>query len=227
MKLTVLTRRIYTLVGVAYSPKYRMLFLDRKSYSVEIVPPKLIETPGNWPGDASAWNARIEEIMSRLGYPPGREIISKDAKKMDLNPVKTFTVHAECNLAAYLCSRPQYPTLSYLGVSKRSCRTCYNWLVLLRSYYLLRFYTRGSHGQWCPGWAAPALPPTTGPTPEPTQQSTTGPTAETKNEFRSPRQFYMIFLNDLEKQYKAYIDKEEAQARFDAGLFQRQFRAGR
>jgi len=46
---------------------------------------------------------------------------------------------------------------SYLGVFKLSCRVCPMWIQVLNDQGGLRFYTRGTHGNWYWLWGLPTL----------------------------------------------------------------------
>lgn len=60
-------------------------------------------------------------------------------------------------LVTYLLRHNSPIPVSYIGVSKLSCKACFLWLQAVGEVTGLTFHTKGCHDNWYPRWSTPAL----------------------------------------------------------------------
>jgi len=181
--MTTLQRQIETLVGFAYSQKLA-LALQERQFGIQVLP-AVMSAPPDWPCTLAEWEKTMLMFIEQHELHPCKDRVADDARAMaDGLSGNTLRVHAECRLVAELVRRRERIAISYIGVSKLSCRACTAWLSTLRSVYGFRFTTRGSHRRWYPGWDLPEMP---------------------TDEFDKVSNLHAIFKSKIEEAYLDYI----------------------
>ena len=69
----------------------------------------------------------------------------------------SLIIYGECLLVVYLLQRSTYTSISYIKVSKSSCKLCFLWLQAVCQNTGCHFNIKASHDKWYPRWSAPAL----------------------------------------------------------------------
>jgi len=152
-----LQRHIEVLVGFAYSRKLASI-LQARQLRLCVLPAVTSASP-DFPCTLADWETTMALFIERHGLSPHKDGVLEDARAMaEYLGGNTLRVHAECRLVVTLMERQGPAAVSYIGVSKLSCRACAAWLSSLQSVYGIRFSTKGCHGKWYPGWDLPQIP---------------------------------------------------------------------
>lgn len=139
----------------------RFLLSER---SIRITPVKP-DAPTNQraiPSTETGWRKVLQGILERQeieleGSPEESRANEKKLFDKVLAQKSRLVENCECLLVNYLLRHNSSPPLSYIGVSKLSCKACFLWLQAVVEVTDLKFNTRGCHDKWYPGWLTPAL----------------------------------------------------------------------
>ena len=139
----------------------RFLLSER---SIRITPVKP-DAPTNQrpiPSTETGWRKVLQGILERQeieleGSPEESQAIEKKILDKALAQKSRLVEHCECLLVTYLLCHDSPIPISYIGVSKLSCKACFLWLQAVGEVTDLKFNTRGCHNKWYPGWSTPAL----------------------------------------------------------------------
>ena len=143
--------------------------------TLQITPVKVKVTKKNrsFPSTEPEWRTVLQGVFDRLGLQlEGTNEEARAANEKEIfrralaqnNPVQ----HCESLLVAYLLlllRRDSTPPVSYIGVSKLSCKACFLWLKAVREVTGCKFDTQGgrhnnnnnNNNKWYHNWSAPAL----------------------------------------------------------------------
>ncbi|KLJ09027.1 hypothetical protein EMPG_15548 [Blastomyces silverae] len=159
-KMASISNSTDTLLKYAYSPRLYRRYLNRAEIRIlplENTPRKLsLPHPHRWVEIsytilASKGEASLLDDLSEVESPG-----SMLQKRFEGKKSITCTVHCECLIALHLLRGNQLgdQAIPYIGVSKLSCLTCWEFLKSLRSAGYV-FYTRGSHAKAYFPWKYP------------------------------------------------------------------------
>lgn len=83
--------------------------------------------------------------------------VTSDIKKIINKPCNhQIYAHCECTLLAHMHANWDQKFLSYIGVSKLSCRGCFFTMQAVNTVYQTNFHTQGCHNKWYYPWAVPS-----------------------------------------------------------------------
>ncbi len=159
-KLSIIHFQVGTLLRFAFSRGMRFLLSDRtlRTTPVKFKAPK---KKRSFPSTEPEWRTVLNGIFDRLGLQLEG---SKEEARANEKEIFRKTAaqgkgiqHCECLLVANLICRGSFPSVSYIGVSKLSCKACFLWLQAVGEVTGCKFHTQGCHDKWYPKWSAPAL----------------------------------------------------------------------
>ena len=159
-KLSTIHLQVGTLLRFAFSRRMRFLLSDR---TLQITPVKVkaSKKKRSLPSTEPEWRTVLQGVFDRLELQlEGTDEEARANEKgiflkalAQKNPIQ----HCECLLVAFLLRRGSIPPVSYIGVSKLSCKACFLWLQTVREVTGCKFDTQGCHDKWYPKWSAPSL----------------------------------------------------------------------
>lgn len=114
-----------------------------------------------WPSNESEWLDLLSTIYMKqdLERETGQKAIISEQKvaKRARENGRAATIHCECAIVAYLHQRGSSPAFSYIGASKLSCKSSYNWIKAYNQIAGTTFRTKGTNNKWYKRWARPGL----------------------------------------------------------------------
>lgn len=127
-----------------------------------ILTPVKLDAPAykqSWPSTEEEWRKILRGIYEKqeIDVVVSTENEAKEQRMLSNALAQGRLVkHCECLLVAYLLSRDSSTLLPYIGLSKLSCKACLLWLEAVGEVTNCKFFTKGSHDKWYPGWSRPA-----------------------------------------------------------------------
>lgn len=127
------------------------------------VTPVKINAPAEkqlWPSTETEWHKVLQGIYKRQELPADLAVEARANEKRILNKAVAqgrLVKYCERLLVAYLLSHKSPPPVSYIGLSKLSCKPFFLWLEAVGEVTNCVFYINGSHNKWHPSWSRPAL----------------------------------------------------------------------
>lgn len=207
-----ITSAIDILLQYAHSPRLHARHLSGKELSLNVLSSQ--PRPVNLPRSLEDWSRVASEALGMQGAttladletPPGTRMVEKfEAKEFVLG-----RVHCECTIALHFMKKgmSEPPMLPYIGCSKLSCLSCWDFLRSLRMATDFSFETKGTHGKVYFPWKYPDVE---------MESSRITPAAERKisrNLFRSLAKTYSIRLasDDVAKNFsaeKSHVDDQK------------------
>lgn len=158
-KLVAFHHHVFTLMKFASLPRMHSTFFSTeiRVTPVEKKRPALLQ----WPSNKPEWMDLLSTIYIKRGCEreSGQMAISCEQNLAErvIEHGRAETVHCECAIVAYLHPHSSSPALSYIGVSKYSCKPSYNWMKAYNDTAGTIFRTKGTNNKWFKGWARPGL----------------------------------------------------------------------
>ena len=159
-KLSTIHFQVGTLLRFAFSRRMRYLLHDR-TLRITRVKVKAPKKKRSFPSTEPEWRVVLHGVFDRLGLQ--LEGTKEEARANEKEIFRKAAAqgkgiqHCECLLVADLIHRGSFPPVSYIGVSKLSCKACFLWLQAVGEVTGCKFHTKGCHDKWYPSWSAPAL----------------------------------------------------------------------
>ena len=157
-KITCVVKSIKALLGAAKHPRYRFIF--RATFTVTRLEPRMGEH--NIPDSTTGWEAVISRLLEEKNrrkqddeheYELDEEVVQMHTKLLtEKHSHPKAYVHNECLIIRNLLLLPTPRAYSYIGVSKLSCRGCFEYIRAANSVHGTRFITRGWDQKWTFPW---------------------------------------------------------------------------
>lgn len=159
-KLSTIHFQVGTLLCFVFSRQMRYLLHDR---TLRTTPVK-VKAPRKKRSFASTepkWRTVLHGVFDRLrlqleGTKEEARANEKENFRKAVAQKKGIQL-CECLLVANLIRPGSFPPVSYIGVSKSSCKACFLWLQAVGEVTGCKFHTQGCHDKLYPKWSAPAL----------------------------------------------------------------------
>lgn len=113
-----------------------------------------------WPSTETEWRKVLQGIYKRQELTADLAVEARANEKRILNKAVAqgrLVKHCERLLVAYLLSHKSPAPVSYVRLSKLSCKPFFLWREAVGEVTNCVFYSNGSHNKWHPSWSRPAL----------------------------------------------------------------------
>ena len=157
-KITSISQNITALLNAASSPRLKAIFA--LSFTVTNLAP--ITETYELPTMSNEWDSVIVKILNeknrtrefsedeceltKLAWEDAEYVATKGPHIADA------PVHCECNIIQHFLKPGQSPIYSYIGVSKLSCRGCWEYIAAVNEVYGARYQTKRAHVKWYYPW---------------------------------------------------------------------------
>ena len=147
-----------TLLRFAFSARMRYMFSES---TLTLTPVKLYSPAykQSWPSTEKDWRMLLRDIYENQEIDV---VVSTENKAKEQRMLRNALAqgrqgkHCECLLIADFLSRDSSKLLAYIGLSNLSCKACLLWMEVVGEVTKRKFFTKGSHDKWYPGWSRPA-----------------------------------------------------------------------
>lgn len=159
-KLCTIHFQVGTLIRFAFSRRMRFMLCER-DLVITAVNLDALTNKRPMPSTETEWCKVLQGVFDRqeLLFDGTPEVARANEKEIFRKALAQGSpiMHCECLLVAYLLCRGTFPSVSYIGLSKLSCKPCFLWLQAVSKYTGYQFNTKRSHDKWYSRWSAPAL----------------------------------------------------------------------
>lgn len=159
-KLCTIHFHVGTLVRFAYSARMRFL-LSERTLVIKTVERDAPTNKRPMPSTENEWRKVLQDIVDRkeLEFEGSPEEVRANQKRIFSKALaqERLLEHCECLLAVYLLRHGSGSLISYIGISKLSCKPCFLWLQAVNEVSSCQFKTKRCHDKWYPSWSTPEL----------------------------------------------------------------------
>lgn len=163
-KIVSFAKDVKILLNAANSPRLRIYFRNR--FSIRSL--DQISSTTGLPLTIKDWDIVALKALQEANRRKPEEVehealpskVRADGQKLvkSRTPTPRTFVHCECVILTYMLFHPEDFFISYIGVSKHSCRGCSHAIASVNLVKGTRIYTKGCHHKWYYPWKFPPLP---------------------------------------------------------------------